>query len=234
MKLAICLALILSVPTGNTFAADSPPGDSPPGDSQHLLALVKVWVAGRYDNSRQASADLSDPELADELKHRLMHQLFVPVVVEIPRIPGYLVFQQSSIDGSEDPAMIVRVGLLQFLTGADGKLHQRELNFIDIDAFKNAHRTPAILQDLTLDQFRVDPGCDFVLGPGKSEQEIAGPILPGACRIFSAGLNKELIADDAIVIRPDEYWFLGRFVDQSGVVMWGNASDEPVKMIRLK
>jgi hypothetical protein len=35
-----------------------------------------------------------------------------------------------------------------------------------------------------------------------------------------------------VTIRPDEYWFLGRFVDETGKVMWGNASDQPVKMRR--
>ena len=44
----------------------------------------------------------------------------------------------------------------------------------------------------------------------------------------------ELIADDAVMIRPDEFWFLGRFVDETGKVMWGNASKEPVKMVRRR
>jgi hypothetical protein len=55
----------------------------------------------------------------------------------------------------------------------------------------------------------------------------------GGCRFFSKGLNKQLVADDAVTIRPAEYWFLGRFIDDNGKVMWGNASDEPVKMVRL-
>jgi len=111
-------------------------------------------------------------------------------------------------------------------------VRQRELNFRNPGAFKNLHRDPERFRRLTPDQFSSDPGCDFVLTLASSGEEIAGPMEPGRCRFFSKGLNKELTADDAVTIRPDGYWFLGRFVDESGKVMWGNASDEPVKLVR--
>jgi hypothetical protein len=206
--------------------------DSQP-DGEQTLSLIRDWVTGRYDNSAQANRDLASSSVPDDKKHRLMHQLFVPVPVAIPAIPGYLVFQQASVDGSEDPETIVRVGLLQFLIGEGGVIRQRELNFKDLDAFKNAHRDPERLRRVKLDHVKFDPGCDFLLARAPSGTEISGPIQPGACHFFSKGLNKELIADDAVTIRPDEYWFLGRFVDESGDVMWGNASDEPVKMVRV-
>ena len=219
----LCLVVVPSVPV----IADER------SEAEQTLSLIRSWVAGRYDNSRQAARDLASAAVPDDQKHRLMHQLFVPVSVAIPAIPGYLVFQQSSVDGSEDPETIVRAGLLQFLVGEGGVIHQRELNFKDLDAFKNAHRNPERLRNVTLDEVRFDPGCDFLLRRAPTGTEITGPIQPGACRISMPGLNKELIADDAVTIRPDEYWFLGRFVDATGAVMWGNASDEPVKMVRL-
>jgi hypothetical protein len=136
------------------------------------------------------------------------------------------------VDGSEDPETIVRAGLLQFFIDDAGQVRQRELNFKDLGPFKNAHRDPERFRQLTLDQFRFDPGCDFLLSLAPSAKEVGGPMRPGACRFFSKGLNKELTADDAVTIQPDEYWFLGRFVDESGKVMWGNASAQPVKMRR--
>lgn len=202
------------------------------GGADAALALVRQWVTGRYDNSSQSERDLADPSIPDDEKHRLMHQLFVPVTVAVPAIPGYLVYQQSSVDGSEDPGAITRAGLLQFFVDDQGQMRQRELNFKDLDAFKNLHRDAERMKDLTLDQFRFDPGCDFLLTLSPAGNEVAGPISPGACRFFSKGLNKELSADDAVTIRRDEYWFLGRFVDESGKIMWGNASDEPVKLVR--
>jgi hypothetical protein len=201
-------------------------------EARQALALIRQWVSGQYDNSGQSRQDLANDSIPDDEKHRLMHQLFVPVMVDVPAIPGYLVYQQSSVDGSDDPEAITRAGLLQYFIDDDGRVRQRELNFKDLDAFKNLHRDPERMKGLTLDLFRVDPGCDFFLSRNASGTEISGPMQAGACRFFSKGLNKELIADDAVTIRPNEYWFLGRFVDASGKVMWGNASEEPVRMVR--
>lgn len=227
MRAAILIAGLL-LAAGAAFPASK--GEA--GGAQQALALVRQWVIGRYDNAEQAQRDLADASIPDDEKHRLMHQLFVPVTVPVPAIPGHLVYQQSSVDGSDDPAAITRAGLLQFFIDDRGQLRQRELNFKDLDAFKNLHRDPERIRNLTLDQFRFDPGCDFLLTISPSGAEVSGPIRPGACRFFSKGLNKELAADDAVTIRADEYWFLGRFVDESGRVMWGNASSEPVKMVR--
>jgi hypothetical protein len=204
-----------------------------PDEAERTLRLVQSWVTGIYDNSAQAEADLADPAVPDDQKHRLMHQLFVPLSVPVPGIPGYLVFQQSSVDGSEDPETITRVGLLQFLPDpASGLVRQRELNFVDLEKWKNAHRTPERFRSLSLAAFRVDPGCDFQLRANATGTEVQGPMPKGDCRFFSPGLKRELIADDAVWIRPAEYWFLGRFVDATGAVMFGNASPEPVKLVR--
>ncbi len=211
-----------------------PAAEGTAGDGHQVLSLIQHWVSGRYDNSSQAARDLADASIPDDEKHRLMHQLFVPVTVEVPGIPGYLIYQQSSVDGSDDPDAITRAGLLQFFIDPEGQVRQRELNFRDLDEFKNLHRDPERMKTLTLDQFRVDAGCDFLLRGNPAGTEISGPIRPGACRFFSKGLNKELVADDAVTIRPDEYWFLGRFVDETGKVMWGNASKDPVKLVRRR
>ncbi|MBN8279871.1 MAG: chromophore lyase CpcT/CpeT [Gammaproteobacteria bacterium] len=222
--------LFLPMAACSPLAAPQGPGDL---GAEATLALVRQWVSGRYDNAAQASRDLADERVPDDRKHRLMHQLFVPVTVPVPAIPGYLVFQQSSADGSEDPELITRVGLLQFFIDDGGRLHQRELNFRDLAAFRNAHRQPERLAAVTLADVRFDPGCDFPLATTVPGREVAGVMPKGTCRFFSPGLGRELMADDAVTIRPAEYWFLGRFVDETGRVMWGNAGDEPVKLQRL-
>lgn len=223
------LAAVMLMAAGLGTAAGA--ADAP--KLQWTLDLIRQWVAGQYDNSTQAAADLADPGLADDKKHRLMHQLFAPVPVSVPGIPGYLIFQQASADGSNDPATIFRVGLLQFIADTEaGVIRQRELNFKDVEPYKNVHRNPDRLRNLTLDAFTFDPGCDVRLLVNATGTEIHGPMPKGTCKFFSKGLHKELTADDAVTIRPAEYWFLGRFVDDRGAVMWGNASDEPVKMVR--
>ena len=233
MRVAITAAFLLlgTLPAFAVTPVD-PSGVKSESRAEHALALIRSWVSGPYDNAAQVKRDLADPEIPDDEKHRLMHQLFVPVTVDVPGIPGYLVFQQSSVDGSDDPEAIFRVGLLQFFVDDAGQLRQRELNFREPGPFKNAHRDQQRLQNLTLDQFNADSGCDFLLTLESSGKQVGGPMRAGACRFFSKGLNKELTADDAVTIKADDYWFLGRFVDDTGKVMWGNASAEPVKLVR--
>ncbi len=211
----------------------SPASAGPADDAGRTLDLIRAWVAGVYDNAAQATRDLDDPAVPDDQKHRLMYQRFAPVTVAIPALPGYLVFQQSSVDGSEDPETITRVGLLQFLPdAATGIVRQRELNFVAPERFKNAHRDQRVLASVGPDDFRADPGCDFPLRANAAGTEVHGVMPAGTCRFFSRGLNKELTADDAVWIRADEYWFLGRFVDAEGRILFGNASPEPVRLVR--
>ncbi len=210
-----------------------PASASPADDAERTLGLIRAWVNGVYDNAAQATRDLDDPAVPDDQKHRLMYQRFAPVTVAVPALPGYLVFQQSSVDGSEDAETITRVGLLQFLPDpATGIVRQRELNFVAPERFKNAHRDQGVLAGVGPADFRADPGCDFPLRANAAGTEVHGVMPAGTCRFFSRGLNKELTADDAVWIRPDEYWFLGRFVDADGRILFGNASPEPVRLVR--
>jgi hypothetical protein len=199
-------------------------------ESDRELKLVKKWVHGNYNNVAQANADIA-ADLPPEQMHRPMHQLFVPV--DVPGIDGYIVFQQASMDGSENPAMIFRHGLVQYFTDpATGLLHQRELYFKDSEPYKNAHQNPAILKDVTLDDMSWDAGCDFYLQANEAGTMVSGPIVEGACVLFNNGLQKNMYAEDLVEITADEYRFRGRYVDDEGNVLWGTESNELNSMIR--
>jgi hypothetical protein len=218
-------ALLLAL--GNAAAA------APDAGSARTLALVKAWVHGRYDNQAQFERDVAR-DLPPGQVHRPMHQLFVPVTVTIPGIEGYLVYQHASADGSDAPEAIFRVGLLQYLTDPEsGQLVQRELMFKDGNAWKHAYRDPDRLRKATLADFNVNPGCDFYLGTEKQGTEITGRMQERACTMYSPGINQTLYAQDAVVIRPAEYWFWGRFVDDSGKVRWGTESEELYQLRRV-
>ena len=75
--------------------------------------------------------------------------------------------------------------------------------------------------------------CDFKLIMEEGGVAVSGPMDFGPCRIFNDGIGKDMIADDKIRITPDEFWFLGRFVDEDGNVMWGTESDEMNKLKRV-
>jgi hypothetical protein len=201
-----------------------------PQAKSSALELVQQWVQGNYNNVTQAEADIT-AELPAQLAHRPMHQLFVPV--EVPGINGYIVFQQSSMDGSENPAMIFRHGLMQYFSDIEtGVLRQRELYFKDPETYKNAHLNPDSIKDITLDDMTWDEGCDFYLAANEAGTMVGGPLIAGACILFNQGLQKNLYADDRVEITASEYRFRGRYIDEAGKVMWGTESEELNRLIR--
>lgn len=217
----------LTPPAAGTAAAKATPS------SARTLALVKAWVRGQYDNRAQFESDVAK-DLPPEEIHRHLHQFFAPVTVAVPGIEGYLVYQHASADGSMDPRLISRVGLLQFITDpATGQLVQRELNFRDGAAWTNAHRDPARLAKATMADVKVNPGCDFYLETNAAGTEIRGRMTERACTMWSEGLKMTLYAEDAVLIRPDEYHFWGRFVDDAGKLRWGTASRELYRLVRV-
>ncbi|NKB43220.1 MAG: NAD(P)H-binding protein [Alphaproteobacteria bacterium] len=201
-----------------------------PADNERILAAVKEWVVGRYDSSEQYQRDI-DMEVPDNLQHRLMYQLFVPVDVSF--VDGVTIYQQSSMDGSEDPDWITRRGLLQFYVNPEtGRVHQRELDFKDAENVFNVHRDPEFLAGLTLDDFTWRENCDFKLTMSDDGMSVSGPMDFGPCRMENPGSGEDMIAEDKIHITSDEYWFLGRYLDKGGAVVWGTESDEMNKLKR--
>lgn len=223
------LIALLAFAGGGLYAAPAP---STPG-AEGTLALVKAWVHGQYDNQAQFDSDVKK-DLPPGQIHRLMHQFFAPVTVAIPGIDGYLVYQHASADGSLNPEVIFRVGLLQYITDpASGRLVQRELMFKDGAPWKNAHQNQEILKKARMEDFNVNPGCDFYLSANAAGTEVAGKMKEKACSMYSPGIKMTLYAQDAVVIKPTEYRFWGRFVDDSGKVRWGTESDELYQLHRV-
>ena len=204
------------------------PADTDP--NAQTLRLIETWVDGRYHNLAQAEADMA-ADLPPELVHRPMHQLFARV--SAPQLEGYILYQQSSLDGTENPAMIFRHGLMQYLIDPEtNSVRQRELYFKDPEPFKNAHQNPEILADVTLEEMTWDPGCDFYLTTNPAGDMVSGPLLEGQCVQFNQGLQKKMYADDLVEITVDEYRFKGRYVDEAGNTLWGTESPELNTLIK--
>jgi hypothetical protein len=214
-------------------AAPAAPAASTP-ESERTLKLVKAWVHGSYDNKAQFEREVA-ANLPPEKIHRQMNQFFAPITVGIPGIDGYLVYQHASADGSLNPDVLFRVGILQYITDpASGKLVQRELMFKDDKPWKNAHQRQEILAKAKMEDFNVNPGCDFFLTANTEGTEVTGKMKDKACTMYSAGLKMTLYAQDAVFIRPAEYGFWGRFVDDSGKVRWGTESEELYRLQRVR
>ena len=191
------------------------------------LALINTWIMdGMYSTAAQVKADEAN-NVPENLQHNLMYQLYARV--QIDGIKGITYFQQGSSDGTVETTF--RAGILQFFTDKEtGLTRQRELNFKDVPAFVNAYKDPAKIAAITLDDVVWDEACDFHLTLNKAETEIRGPIPEGTCRLPKEQFGQVLIADDEVVIRPSEYHFKGRYLNEAGQVMWGNESDVLNKM----
>lgn len=225
----VIFALLLATLAGAVQAA---PAASTP-EAERALKLVKAWVHGKYNNKEQFDGDVA-ANLPPEKIHRQMNQFFAPVTVAIPGIDGYLVYQHASADGSLNPDVLFRVGLLQYVTDpASGQLVQRELMFKDGGPWKNAHQKPELLAKAKMEDFNVNTGCDFFLTANAGGTEVAGKMKDKACTMYSSGLKMTLYAQDAVFIRPNEYGFWGRFVDDSGKVRWGTESEELYRLRRV-
>lgn len=220
----------LAVLTFNFVFAASSAAQSE-SENQRILNAVADWVNGQYDSAEQVERDI-EIGVAEAQQHRLMHQVFAPV--DVPFLDGVVIYQQSSIDGSEDPDWIIRRGLLHFYVSPEtGQVHQRELSFKEEEKFFNVHRNPEQLTGLSLNDMTWRTNCDFKLIMESDGQAVSGPMDFGPCRMENPGSGEDMVAEDKIRITPDEYWFLGRYLDKDGNVVWGTESDEMNKLKRV-
>ena len=223
---AAFLAIIL------TFNFDKPDGPKMGAiEITKSMALIEQWMGGTYSTQAQHEADIASDK-PDHEKHRLMFQTFVRA--QVPGFDGLVFFEQGSRDGSTDPDMIWRSGFVQIFPDSDlGVVRYRELELKDQKAWHNAHLTPEKFKTLTHDQVAWDDNCDFLITLNDASTEIGGPILPLRCSRVNEGTGERMYAEDFIVIKPGEFWFLGRYVNEKGEHIWGNESDEPNKLVRI-
>jgi hypothetical protein len=192
------------------------------------LALIEQWLAdGVYDTSAQVEADVAN-DVPENLKHRLMYQVFHKV--DIKWLEGLTYFQQGSSDGTLDTTL--RSGIVQYFPdpGTD-TVRMRELNFNTVENWVDAYKDPVKIATITADDVKWDGGCDFFIVVNSEASEIRGPMRDGTCKLPEEQFGMVLVAEDELAIRPGEIWFLGRYVDENGTVMWGTESDELNKLI---
>lgn len=201
-------------------------------DLPKMMRLIDQWIGGHYSTKQQYDADQASTK-PDAEKHRLMYQLFQKV--ELPGFDGLIFFEQGSMGGTTDPDQIWRAGFLQFIPDPErGVVLQRELHFKDDMPYRNAHLTPEKFKTVTRDLLEWDEDCDFLLNLSPDEKEISGPIPDKKCKRENPGTGAVMYADDKIVIKKGEFWFLGRYRGENGEVIWGNESAELNKLVRFK
>lgn len=221
--IALCLGL--------SFGAIAAESKMSAADMAKTMAMIPQWIGGNYSSQAQFDADQASAK-PDTEKHRLMFQLFTRI--EAPAFKGILFFEQGSRDGSTDPDMIWRSGLVQIIPDEKlGVVRYRELAFKDQKPWHNAHTSPDKFKMLTPGQVTWDEKCDFLLTLNKDGTQASGPIPKMQCSRMNDGTGERMYADDKIVIKQNQFWFLGRYVNAKGQHIWGNESDELNKLVRF-
>ena len=200
-------------------------------DLDKTMGLLERWIGGNYSSQAQYEADQASAK-PDTEKHRLMFQLFQRV--DAPGIGEVVFFEQGSRDGSTDPDMIWRSAMVQLIPDTQlGVVRYREVMFKDQVKWHNAHKTPERFKTLSAADVTFDPNCDFLITLNAAGTEIAGPIPKMNCSRMNDGTGERMYADDKIVVKPGEFWFLGRYINAKGEHVWGNESDELNKLVRF-
>ena len=78
-----------------------------------------------------------------------------------------------------------------------------------------------------------DENCDFLLTLNKDGTEASGPIPKMECSRMNDGTGERMYAEDKVVIKQNQFWFLGRYVNAKGEHIWGNESNELNKLVRI-
>ena len=198
--------------------------------AEETLALIETWFGGVYDNSAQIAADEAN-NLPAEKRQMPLHQIVARVTID--SFDGLTYFQQLTNDGT--PNTLLGVGIYHFdIHEPSGTVRLRLHMFEEAEPWIDAHLDPDKLKNVTPDELRTTPGCEFYLVTDSDMSHIRGSMGddPG-CYPVSRSTGKKMHHVDELVIRPGELWNNARYFDLEGNQLFGNTTGEYAKQIRI-
>jgi len=194
------------------------------------LALIQTWFGGAYDNSAQVADDKAKNLPADKI-HMPIHQIVAPVTIE--GFDGLTYYQQLTNDGTTDT--LLGVGIYQFRPDpATGSVKLRLHMFNDAEKFVDAHLDPGKLDGVTLVDVHSSEGCAFYFSASEDGSQVKGVMGEPGCYPISRSTGKKIHHIDELIIRPDELLNNARYYDLDGTLLFGNATGEYAKQVRIK
>lgn len=191
---------------------------------------IRAWFGGTYDNSAQVAEDMAKNLPADKV-HMPLHQVVAPVTID--GFGGLTYYQQLTNDGTTDT--LLGIGIYQFQPDpVTGKVKMRLHIFNDPDRFVDAHLDPGKLQDVTLDDVHSSVGCSFYFSLSEDGTNVKGVMGEPGCFPISRSTGKKIHHIDELIIRPGELWNNARYYDLEGNLLFGNATGEYAKQVRIE
>ena len=232
LSVLLLLSACASTPPATKFAQVEPAATEPMAlDLDANLARLSEWFAGEWDNYEQVMLAKDQSPAGSAPPHERVHALFLPV--DVPAIGGSVFFARQTLD--DDPARVFRLRLYRFVVEPEEdaiRLDQYSVN--DEKSWRDAHRTPQRLSQLTNAELRYTPDCAVYFKYDASLQEFTGSPRPGACKVSSERLSKAVTVEDQIQLGKDKLWILSTARDQTGKLIYGNPQGIPHKQRKVR
>lgn len=231
LSLIVLLSACAATPRSGEFALVEPAAVAPvPVDLDANLARLSEWFAGEWDNYEQVMA-AKDKSQGGAPPHERVHALFLPV--NVPAIGGSVFFARQTLD--DDPTRVFRLRLYRFAVDADNDaIRLDQYSFNDEKRWRDAHRAPESLTQLTSAELRYAPDCAVYFKFDSATGEFTGSTRKGACKVASERLAKAVIVEDQIQLGQDKLWILSAARDEGGRMIYGNPQGIPHKQRKVR
>lgn len=194
------------------------------------MELIQAWFGGAYDNTAQVADDKAK-NLPDEKIHMPIHQIVELVTIE--GFDGVTYYQQLTNDGTTDT--LLGVGIYQFRPDpATGSVKLRLHMFNDAAQFVDAHLDPDKLEGVTLADVHSSEGCAFYFSTSEDGSQVKGVMGEPGCYPISRSTGKKIHHIDELIIKPDELLNNARYYDLDGNLLFGNATGEYARQVRIR
>ncbi len=233
-----CLSVLLllsscaAAPPATKFAQVEPAETEPVAlDLDANLARLSEWFAGEWDNYEQVMLAKDQSPVGSAPPHERVYALFLPV--DVPALGGSVFFARQTLD--DDPARVFRLRLYRFVVDPeqDG-IRLDQYSFNQEKNWRDAHRSPQRLSQLTTAELRYTPDCAVFFKYDANLQEFTGKTRPGACKLASERLSKAVTVEDQIQLGQDKLWILSTARDQTGKLIYGNPQGIPHKQRKVR
>lgn len=205
-------------------AADTTPV---PVDLDANLARLSEWFAGEWDNYEQVYQ--AKQRAGSATTHEHIHALFR--AVDVPAIGGSVFFARQTLD--DQPDRVFRLRLYRFAIEGDA-VRLDQYSFVNEARWKARDVNLAELAQLRAEDLRYVPECAVYFRSDVASGAYVGSTVPGKCKVASERLAKAVTVEDRIELAADRLWILSTARDDSGRLIYGNATGEPHKLRKVR
>ncbi len=199
------------------------------GVNNQIMSLITKWFGGTYNNGAQMAAQEAQ-NVPEDKRSMPLHQIVAPI--ELEGFDGLTYFQQTSSDGTVDT--VVSAGVFHFFVDDEsGQVMLRLRLFKERSEFINAHLDQNKFKGVALDDLYWNDGCEFYLSIVENGAAVHGEMKEDTCYPVVRSTGKKIKHEDEVFIRPNALWNDGKFYDLEGNFLFGNATGDYQKQIRI-